>query len=169
MDEDLSGCRKRKCPESCPGYDWYAPSDIKYCRHQIIWLCSNLLLLLSGSWPSDHKETGYTGHKGKSARGAYFETPVQIAAELRYRLRRAGKDGRALLLVYSIDKPERFKVMADIARERGIDINRLSSKIETAMKYISGRWRKKMSLTAWRKQRVYRKVVKKYGLTLSQV
>ena len=156
MPEELEGCRKRRCPKSCPGYDWYAPSDIKFCRHQIIWLCSNLLLLLSGFWPPDHKETGYTGHKGKAPGGAYFETPIQVAAELRVRLCQAGKDGQSLLLVYTVDKEERYQVMADIARERGMDINRLADRIETAMKYVSGRWRKRMSLSAWKKQRKYR-------------
>ena len=156
MNEELTGCKRRRCPKGCPGFDWYAPSDIKMCRLQVIWLCPWLSELSVGNWPSDHIETGYTGGKGKMSRSAYFETPVQIEAELKVRLKRAGKDGVVLEEIYSVDPGERFNEMAYWARKRGVDINVMSVMVETAMKYVSGRWRKRMSYNNWKKQRRYR-------------
>lgn len=98
--------------------------------------------LIAGNWPTDPDGTSYTdlniraGYKSE----AYFTKPVEILAEVNYRLKRTGTDGKLL--------------RAQVEGGKGID--ELEPEARSALMYIKGKWRKRMSYRAWRKQRGYR-------------
>ena len=77
--------------------DWYSPSEIKFSRHQVIWIIEHLESLSAGIYPPEHKITGYTGkRKGGYPSRAYFETPCQLSAEVSRRLKATKTDGKLL-------------------------------------------------------------------------
>uniref|UniRef100_A0A6M3KJH4 Uncharacterized protein n=1 Tax=viral metagenome TaxID=1070528 RepID=A0A6M3KJH4_9ZZZZ len=130
-------CHTRKDKEACFGYDFYTVNEIQYCRRQVLWLIEHQEIK-EGKWPTECLETGYTG--GPSKRVSYkasFETPLQVIAELDYRLERTGIAGRLL----------NAKVIA------GLNLDHESV---SALHYVTGWRRKLLSFKAWRKQFTYR-------------
>ena len=86
---------------------WYSPREIKFSREQVLWLIRNLPALREGSWPveaSSYIDIPIGKNIGKHK--AYFETPVEYAAEIQYRLERAGIDGLILEAIECWDKSE---------------------------------------------------------------
>lgn len=143
MPEECKECRKKWA--DCPGFEFYTPAEIRFCPHQVTWLIGQLALLRVGSRPSDQKETGYTGSKGKVSQKAYFETPVSVAAELDWRLERCGLDGILLEFVYAADIDDRLASIAHIASALRLDPRAVERRINTALRYVSGRWRRTRS------------------------
>jgi hypothetical protein len=144
-------CRTKKDREGCPGMEWYAPRQIRFCRVQMIWLLSWLPLLREGSWPANPQPTGYTETprvQHSRSLHASFETPCQIAAEVDARLARCGLD-RYLLedcFIWGMSEDE-------LAGKLGIPVEDVSWRITSALNYISG-WRRKLySLQDWRGHR----------------
>ena len=83
--------------------EWYAPRDIVFNKIQMGWLISWLPTIEQGRWPADPRGTGYTDvPSGKKTRNRHapFETPSQIAAEVKARLDACGSDGDIILLHY---------------------------------------------------------------------
>ncbi|KKL52335.1 hypothetical protein LCGC14_2286450, partial [marine sediment metagenome] len=68
--------------------DWYSYGEIRYTLSQILFLLEHRDLLESGRWPSEHKETGYTGSsKGRTYKTeGYFVKAIVVIAELNIRL-----------------------------------------------------------------------------------
>ena len=118
--------------------DFWPPREIYFSSQQVIWLIKNMDLLHDGRWPSDYRETGFTGGSGKkSQHHAYFENSAEVIAELDWRLACTGVDGKLLV--------------SQILGELILDREALD-----ALKYVSGWERKTLSYSAWRKQERYR-------------
>lgn len=47
----------------CSGYGWYAPGDIRFCFHQILWLVSARDSMFSMAWPQE--PSGYIDQPSK--------------------------------------------------------------------------------------------------------
>ena len=78
--------------------EFWPPREIYFSSEQCVWLIKSMDLLHDGRWPSEYRETGYTGESGKkSQHHAYFETPLAVVAELDWRLARTGVDGKLLV------------------------------------------------------------------------
>lgn len=123
--------------------EWYSPKDVIFERDQVLWLLFYLPLLKEGMWPPNPYVSGYTDEpigKSKRYKRAYFETPVQFAAEIGSRLLKAGRDGRILY----------WQVKSGVT-----DYELLEEDAQDALNYISGWKRKKMEYKAWRRQRNY--------------
>mgnify|MGYP001596696046 CR=1 FL=1 len=136
-------CRSRADKLSCSGYPWYSYQDISFCRPQMLWLIDNLAGLRLGIYPPDPEPTGYINNSGGGrppnvSSHARFETPVQLAAEVDYRLDRTGKDGQLLIA----------QVLAEL------DVH---PDAEEALRYITGWRRKDMKYTNWVYQVHFRK------------
>ncbi len=131
--------------------DWFSPRQITFSREQMVWLIENREILQEGKWPSEHIETGYSGGKGKTVgHSAPFETPIIHIAEVNDRLD-AITELEARLTAASFDGK---LLVAEI--ESGKTISELSFEARTALNYISGWKRKRMSLSDWRKKYRYR-------------
>jgi len=139
--------------------EYYRPREIRYTKPQIKWLILNVFG--SDVWPSDGKETGYTGGKGKLINShAPYETVKVITGELSARLNKCGLDG--LLLCYLIKTSEGDNVyveqeIADFLKENPDDIR---FRLKTVLNYCRGRRRKLMGYgryldeARWREKRV---------------
>lgn len=129
-------CRNwQKCPIPT---EWFPPVAIRFCPNHISWLLENIELLEAGRWPRDPEESGYTGGSVKQHyQHAYFETPIQMIAEVTVRLERCGKDGA--LARASIGY--RYDLMT-LALLMNTTIDRLERRITRVVKYCSG-WRRR--------------------------
>lgn len=141
----------RRCPQcrswhKCKGYDWFAPVDINFCRNQMIWLISHLLVLGNGVWPNNPDTTGYIEQPGYTAPGVRgsggFETPAGIAGEVGRRLKYTGKDGETLMHEIVVLQVERYEDLCKAARD--------------AVNFIVGIKSKNMKYSDWLKQRKHR-------------
>jgi len=132
----------------------YQPRDINFSTEQVIWILEYLPMLIEGLWPSDPQGTGYTdvamGSKSRS-RHAPFETPCQIAAEIEVRLKKLGTDRHLVEDRYTNMIPEEM-----IAQKLGVHPEEVYKRLDSALKYISRWWRKRMSYPGWKKQGRYR-------------
>lgn len=144
MTHQCNECRTEKRDwNECPGApDWYPHSAIhSYCPNQVIWLMESLLIGEQGYWPSEHVETGYSGGKRVRymKRGAYFEIPICIYAEITWRLDQCGRDGALAKLHYAhgID-------VYEVAQLRGMSADFVQERIRRVINYISGRGRKEI-------------------------
>lgn len=131
--------------------DFYSPSEISFSKPQVVWLLKHLAIIRVGSWPSDYKETGYTGSKkGTLHHRAYFETPVSIAAELDHRIEQAGVDGILLEFVCSVDPADKVQLEYHIAQAMRLELNDIDRRIETALRFCSGYHRKSRNYRQFR-------------------
>ena len=118
---------------------WWKPSEIVFSRLQVLWLVENRGV--AGEWPVNEAETGYTDMTKvmiSPSRHAYFERPCQVYAELDYRIKKTGVDGK--LLVRQIQHEELY----------------LEPEAKSALNYICGYERKRMKYRDWKRQRRYR-------------
>ena len=128
--------------------EWHHPSSIRFSREQVKWLIYHLPTLRNGSYPRNPKETGYTDagiSQRQFRRGAKFETPAIIAAELDVRIQRAGVDGLMLEFLYSGDYADELFVIEHMAIMLGVDRREIARRIQNALRYVSGNGRKKTS------------------------
>ena len=79
--------------------DWYSPGEVHFTRVTALWLIQNLSTLREGNWPPE--ASNYVDLPGFGKHKAYFETPVEYAAEITSRLEkciiRGVPDGLILL------------------------------------------------------------------------
>lgn len=136
----IKDCRKCQTYQDCAGKDWFHYGEIRFCPYQVIFIIRGTEILRAGNWPANPDGSSYidpnikTGYRSE----AYYAKPTGILAEVEYRLKRTGTDGKLL----------RAEVLA------GLD---LSQESKDALMYIKGWRRKRMSYQSWRKQRDYRK------------
>ena len=125
-------CSQCKNWDDCSGKPWYSISEIRYCRHQVLWIIKNLVVCAAGEifavhvWPSE--ETGYTDAPQTSHSinaHAPFEKVLQVVGDVTKRLKKTGKDGRLLVLEVQNNSD-------------------LSKDARNALNYVSG-WREKPS------------------------
>jgi len=134
--------------------EFYSPAEINFSRSQIPFLIKHLYLLRIGSWPSDFKQTGYSGGPKRGQKhGSYFESPVSIAAELDFRLERVGVDGILLELICIIEPEDRLSFESHLAQALRTDLESIDRRIKTAMSYISGWKRKSFSYREYKQHR----------------
>ena len=84
--------------------EFYSPGEIHFTRQQCVWLIQNLGYLRGGYWPTIPSDfvPGKKSGKGK----AYFETPIEYAAEIEERLEYVGEDGLILEAIESWGKTD---------------------------------------------------------------
>ncbi|MFH1859807.1 MAG: hypothetical protein ABH870_02145 [bacterium] len=114
-----------------------------YKRGQVIYILKNSGFFSLGLVPPSYKETGYIGKSSTKGFHAPFENPVMLWAELSLRISHTNQDGYYLSQVYSSEN--QLVEMDRIARAFQIDINEVSSRVEKALKYVTGvcrRWKK---------------------------
>lgn len=117
---------------------WWAPREIVFSREQIEWLLRHLLALDEGQWPT--QPGGYDDVKTNKPdwwKGAYFETPCQFGAEVRYRLEATGDDGLLVLLCHTYET-----ALEQVARMKSMDVPQVARRIERALRYMAG-WSRK--------------------------
>ncbi len=139
----MTDCNKCKDYRQCQGKEFYSWGDVRWCPFQCLWIIEHLDIILLGSWPPSSDGSTYIDSplSKRAAKGeASFVKPVIIAAEIEYRLRRTGVDGK--LLVAEVQGGKTFE---------------LSKESQDALMYIKGWRRKRLTYQNWKKQRVYRK------------
>ena len=133
-------CRHCRDYRECVGKDWFNFAEIRWCVHQIIWILLHAAILRAGHWPQDP----YGADNNTSSRTikteASFVKPELVIAELEERLKRCGK--QAELLVTQV--------------EDGRTLSNLSPGAREILMYVKGFRRKRMSFSAWKKQRKHR-------------
>ncbi len=134
-------CRKQKRSwEVCPCVpQWFNPSEIYYCPHQVEWILTNLSMLKSGRWPPESIDTNYYDTGGKKLRrsGAYFEVPIAVASDIELRLEKCDKDGRIVRQCICNGWDE-----VTLALIMGKPVYIIRAKIQRVLSYCSG-YRKK--------------------------
>jgi len=135
----------------CPGFDWYSNSEIIFCLHQCRWIIEWLDLFLDGKWPAcpvpnNYTDPGIRARYGRSSH-AHFESPIQVAAEIRYRMKRCGVHGKLL------------EAEVQLGREG------LSYEAFTALIYISGWEIKRTPYKKWLWKREKRRAARRALMT----
>lgn len=134
----IKDCRKCKTYKDCAGKPWYHYGEIRWCPYQVIFIIENLEVLIAGSWPPNPDDSSYidpqirTGYRSE----AYYTKPVEILAEVEYRLKRTGVDGKLL----------KAEILGELE---------LSKESKSALMYVKGRRRKRMSYKRWLRHRRY--------------
>lgn len=124
---------------------WFSPGEITFRREHMLFLINHLPELRDGFYPPNPKETGYVDPKVMTSqmfKGAYFETPAGLAAEVDARLSKCGIDGLMVEARYCWEKSEE-----SLAKCLGLPTPTVFQRIANALRFISG-WE--------RKQRSYR-------------
>lgn len=136
----MKDCRDCKNWKDCTGKDWFDYSEIRWCPWQVLWILENSEVLRSGNWPPECVDSGYIDAPAggrKIRHEGSFVKPVAILGEVEYRLAKTGLYGKLLI--------------AEV--KAGIE---LSGQSWSALLYIKGWRRKRLSFGAWQKQRNYR-------------
>lgn len=138
-------CRRaNRAPlRDCPGRRWFSYGDIRYCSQQMRWGLAHFDILEAGIWPSNPDGGSYVDPiaRVQARQAAPFVTAADFFSEIDVRLKRCGEDGQDLL---------------NLVLENGADTF-LTGRAKTALSYISGSWRKRMSYREWKGQRRYRR------------
>ena len=136
----MSGdCRHCKDYRECIGKDWYHYGEIRWCVYQVIWIIRNAATLRDGRWPQDpDRVDDNSGQRSIKTEASYVKA-ILILAEVEERLRRTGICGK--LLVAQV--------------EAGREFDTLDYEAKSALLYIKGWRRKRMSFQAWKKARKY--------------
>jgi len=126
---------------------WFAPREIvNFNRKQMIWLISWLPVLQGGEWP--YNPMPHVGRSTSRKRCARFTTPCEFAAEVELRLERARTknyhDDVMVKARYCLDEDDRV-----IAFLVGCAVEDVDHRINRALRYIKGRYRKRMPYTEW--------------------
>ncbi len=111
--------------------DWYSPGKIWFTKPTALWLVQNLGYLLAGRWPPE--ASNYIGIPGKkSSHKAYFQTPIEYAAEIEIRLEKCGRDGLILEAIESWGKSEE-----SMAKYFGLQVWSVRWKAKRALAYVA--------------------------------
>lgn len=135
-------CRNCKRPRDCPGKDFYTYPDIRWCRHQVIWILQNAGTLHAGQWPQPQDNVG--GNINIKTEANYTKC-IRTIAEVDDRLARAGIYGKLL------------RAQVEAGREYG----QLDHEAYMALIFVSGWDRRRQSFRAWGKQNRYRQRLRK--------
>jgi len=131
-------CRDCRDFRKCIGKDFYRYQDIKFCRHQVIWVIENLPFLCWPDIPSDDIVEKPL-KKGKQSE-AYFVNAAVIKAEVMYRLKKTKTDGKLL--------------KAQI--KQGLQIMEMEPEAKMALYYCEGWSRRNGSYARWKEKKTYR-------------
>ena len=139
---------------------WWSPREIVFNTKQVLWLLGWLLFLGEGSWPPEHRETGYTdvGRMKSRSHRAPFETAAVVHAELDARIRACGQDGE-MLLAYHCYGMEAIR----IARLVKMDEERVMRRIKRALRYIASGPDRRWHDTPKRKAQTYQEFISHRG------
>ena len=135
--------------------DYYKPNEIwqRWSVKQVKWLLENLSLLRGGSYPKDPKETGFydtpVGKRQIKAK-ASFLVSADIYAELTDRIESCGLDGLLLELAYSSGEDDRIQIEQHISTALHEDINDTDRRLNSALKFVVGKNRKRRSYQEFR-------------------
>lgn len=132
----MQDCRKCKDYRDCTrNHDWFHYGEIRWCVWQVIWVIENSGTLLAGNWPPNPDGSGYIDPKIKTGYGseAYYTKPAGILAEVEYRLRRTGIEGKLL----------RAEIKA------GETMDSMEPEARSALMYIKGWRRKRIGYKRW--------------------
>lgn len=134
---DCHECERHSWPKGCVGKEWFSFSEICWCRFQLVWLIKNLE---GDTWPPNPEESSYVDTQIRTgyASEGHFVKPASILAEVNYRLKRCGTDGKLL----------KAEIMAELE---------LSPEAKTALNYCSGFNRKRPNYMVWKKKRKFRR------------
>ena len=133
-------CRHCRDYRECIGRGWYDFSQIRWCPYQIVWILQFKETLLEGRWPEDPHGADNNTSSRTIKTEASFVKPEIIIGELEERLKRCGT--QAELLITQV--------------EDGRTLSNLSPGAREVLMYVKGFRRKRMSFSAWKKQRKYR-------------
>ena len=124
--------------------EYYKPGSIVYSKPQISWLLRNVLF--HDAWPSDHKETGYSGGKGKSpGHQANYEMIRMIIGELNLRLKLCGKAGLFLEYLTVIDYGDQDYLLQRLAGYHSMEPREVRYLAKMASRYCCGHDRKQVT------------------------
>jgi len=113
---------------------WYSPGEITFTPLQVIYLLQNYESISTGNWPRDPNAVK---NDNLSPRG-YFEAGIEVWMEFEPRLKATGRDGEMAVDFYCYQKDE-----ARLAYIYGCYLNQVNERIGHAVKYISGKSRKR--------------------------
>lgn len=119
---------------------WYPPKKIVFTRDQMLFLIEHIEMLSDGKYPAD-PNSHYTDVEIQHQfnQSCPFQTPVELAAEVKVRLAKTGTDGK--LLVWEVWGNTDFVYLQQESRD--------------ALNYISGWKRKAQDYRTWLSSRKY--------------
>ena len=127
---------------------WYAYSEIRYTKDQILFLLENVSLLREGFWPPNPRESGYVGSSKKVFKSdGKFVKPIIIITELDVRLSLCGKNGQYGKMVearYIVGWED--EEIAKLARCSTWYVDKY---IKITLKYLIGNHRRHCTLDEW--------------------
>ena len=145
--KDCYACRKEKKRDKwkdCAGHEWYHFREICYCSHQVRWIIEHAWLLSVGYWPDVDPFINPEAQSKRRLYNAPFIRAIETVADINYRLKRAGKDGREL---------------RQSIREGKMD-DELSYDEKMAFRYVTGWWTKQTPYRLFKAMRKYRRKLK---------
>ena len=125
--------------------EYYKPSEVSaYRKEHVLWLLKNVLF--QDTWPSDHKETGYSGSKGNSrGHNAPFVTLREVIGELNARMHSCGKAGLYLEYLTIVDYGDQEYMLSRLAGYHDTTPREVKHLANMAMRYCCGRRRKQVT------------------------
>ena len=129
--------------------EYYKPSDIKkYNKYQVRWLLK--YVLFQDSWPSDHKETGFTGGNGKqNSHIANFTITRDIIGELNARMKLCGTAGLFLEYLNVIDYEDKPYLIRRLAVYHNLPDEEVSYQANLALRFCCGHKRKRVTFNTF--------------------
>jgi len=113
---------------------WYSPGEIKFYRSQVEWMLMHYNLICIGLWPADP----FGVRSEQLSPHGYFEAGIEVWMEFEPRLKATGRDGEMAVDFYCYQKDE-----ARLAHIYGCYLNQVNEKVGHAVKYMSGKSRKR--------------------------
>jgi len=131
---------------------WYSYAAIRFTRQQVIFVLENIYTIREGIWPPNPKGSGYVDttvvNRPQYTKGAGFEKPCEVGAEVWVRLQSCGFDGKLLESVHTWGYSHEA-----LGKSYGLDEADVVVRVETALRYCSGWARKQVSYEAYRSHR----------------
>jgi len=141
---DCKACKGKY--KECIGQESYTVEDIRWCPHQVVWLIEEFFQLSGNGvertvdidWPM--LEFGLPSVDKTPQSSAYFTKPVEIIAELHWRLERLGRSADLLL--------------AEL--QAGME-GHLTDEADAGLHFITGYRRKRQPFYKWKSDRKRRR------------
>jgi len=129
--------------------EFYSPGEVHFTKQTVLWLLQNLGCLSSGSWPAD--ASNYIDIPGKKVGNkAYYQTPIEYAAEIEERLEKCGIDGLILEAIESWGKTDE-----SLARYFKMPVWSIRKRRKKALIYVSSGPNRRWHTTKKRKGETY--------------
>jgi len=120
---------------------YHSPASIRYSQEQVIWIIR--YALDGNTWPTDHRETGYSGSpKRKAGHTAPYEVTKTHTAEVLHRLRCCSLDGLNLEYVLRLSDGDDVYLIQRAADYQHRSFQEVKDGIRSALFYCCG-WRRK--------------------------